>query len=138
MEVVLILYYQIYVHLKKPKELTFKNVVTLLNSHFCPKPSEISERYKFRMTLQAENETVSEFLVKLRKLSMNCKLGDKLDEAIHDQFVCGIKNDVIKKRLLQESDLTYKKAVDIATTLEIADTNAHVLTKENNVFVNWG
>ena len=34
-------------------------------------------------------------------------------ETLGDRFVCGLRHDAIQHRLLSESDLTYKKALEI-------------------------
>lgn len=39
---------------------------------------------------------------------------------MRDQFVWGLKNERIKKRLLGEHDLSYKKAVESAQPMEMA------------------
>lgn len=41
-----------------------------------------------------------------------------------DRLVSGIRNNAIKKRILDENDLNYEKAVQIATTMETADQDA--------------
>lgn len=43
---------------------------------------------------------------------------------MRDRLVSGIRNDAIKKRMLGEVDLTYEKAVQIATTMETANQDA--------------
>ena len=40
---------------------------------------------------------------------------------LRDRLVCGINDDSIQKRLLEESNLTYKKAVELARGLETAE-----------------
>ena len=46
---------------------------------------------------------------------------------ICDRLVCGISEETIQKRLLAESKLTYKKAVELALGLETADKNVKLL-----------
>ena len=50
-----------------------------------------------------------------------------------DRLVCGINDDSIQKRLLAESNLTYKKAVELTRGLETADMNVKLL--KNNLTV---
>ena len=44
---------------------------------------------------------------------------------LRDQLVWGIKNDSMQQRLLQESKLMYKKALELAQGLETAAQNVH-------------
>ena len=43
-----------------------------------------------------------------------------LDEMVRDRIVCGINNARIQSRVLQERDLTYQNALDIAQAMELA------------------
>ena len=43
---------------------------------------------------------------------------------LRDRLVCGINNDRIYRRLLAEKDLTFVKALDIATAMELAEKSA--------------
>ena len=42
-------------------------------------------------------------------------------EALRDGLVCGLKSVQIKKKLLAERDLTFKKAFEIAQSMELAN-----------------
>ena len=94
----------------KPAETEFTNIVKELEKHYHPKPSEIVERFKFHS--------------RLRKLSEHCNFGKSLKGMLRDRLVCGINNDRIQRRLLAETDLKYKKAVEIALAIE--STSKHV------------
>ena len=52
------------------------------------------------------------------------------EEAIRDKFVCGLANEGIKMKLLQEKDLTLAKACEIATAMEAAEKDTS--TMHNN------
>ncbi|CAG9832819.1 unnamed protein product [Diabrotica balteata] len=62
----------------------------------------------------------TKFAEKLKSLSKDCSFGEFLDEALHDKFVCGLKADNIRKRLLAEDNLTYPKVLQIAVAIEVA------------------
>ena len=48
---------------------------------------------------------------------------------IRDRLVCGINDQGIQRRLLQESNLTYQSAYDIAQAMETASKNIQDLCK---------
>ena len=89
-------------------------------NHFKPTPSEIVEQFKFHSCFRKQGESVSTFIAELRSLSEYCNFGDTLEVMIRDRLVCGINDDGIQRRLLAEQDLTYKKAVELAQSLETA------------------
>lgn len=64
-------------------------------------------------------------------MSTHCDFKDKLGDYMRDRLVSGIRNDAIKKRLLGEADLTYEKAVQIATTMETADQDAATFHRDH-------
>ena len=81
----------------------------------------IAERFLFYRRDQTAEESVSEFLVELKRLASHCEFGQFLDEALRDRLFCGLRNDTTQKRLLSEADLTLVKAVQIASSMESAE-----------------
>lgn len=53
----------------KPTDKTFEEIVTLLKNHYTPPPSEIVQRYNFNKRVQKKDETIAEFMAKLRRMS---------------------------------------------------------------------
>lgn len=112
----------------KPASQSFKDIVQLVEKHLSPKPSFITERYKFSLRTQREHETISDYIVQLKELSMFCEFRENLPDYLRDRLVSGIRSDAIKKRLLGETNLTFEKTVAIATSVEMADREAVTLT----------
>ena len=50
-----------------------------------------------------------------------------MDEALRDKFVCGMKEEIIQRRLLSEKTLTFKTACDISFGMEMAMRNVKEL-----------
>ena len=105
----------------KPATKTLNEISTALSNHFEPKRSVITEQFHFHKRDQAAGETVSNFDAALRKLAIHCQFGDVLQEMLRDHFVCGLCHEAIQRRLLSESSLTYKNALEIARSMEAAD-----------------
>ena len=94
-----------------------------LENHFSPKPSVIVERFKFHSRSRLEGENVAGFVAGLRRLSEHCQFGTTLEDMLRDRLVCGISDDRIQRRLLAERELSFEKAVEIATATEMASKN---------------
>lgn len=103
-----------------PSTKTYDELKTVLSLHYRPKPLVIAERFRFHNRKQTETENVSEYLASLKKLSYDCDFGNFLNQALRDRLVCGLKNELIQKRLLAEVDLDLKKATEIALAMEMA------------------
>ena len=50
-----------------------------------------------------KEETIAEYVTKLRRLSEHCNFGEKLDEMLHDRLMCGTCDKRIRHRLLAET-----------------------------------
>jgi len=107
-----------------PSAKTYQELVDMLKSHYAPEPLLIAERYKFYMRNQKSGESISEYLLVLRKLSQTCKFEGFLPQALRDRLVCGIASDSTRKRLLCVRDLDLKKASEMALAEESATANA--------------
>ena len=108
----------------KPKDKSYVDLVKLLKNHYHPKPSEIVQRYKFDSRTRKPGESVSDYVAELRRLAQDCHYGDKLLQMLRDRLVCGINDERIQRRLLSEAELTFDKALSIATAVETANKNA--------------
>ncbi|XP_013142506.1 PREDICTED: uncharacterized protein K02A2.6-like [Papilio polytes] len=107
-----------------PETKSFQALVDLVGNHLEPKRSEIAERHLFRQRRQTEAEPISVFLQNLKHLAKHCNFGPTLEENIRDQFVSGLRNEVMRSRLFAEPTLDYKKAVELALALEAAERHA--------------
>lgn len=93
-----------------------KSYVQLTN-HYKPKPLVIMERCRFQKRNQQESESVSDFIVALKQLSTNCDFGAHLDD---DRFVSGLRSEAIQRKLLAETNVTFKSACETALSMEMA------------------
>ncbi|KAL3218614.1 hypothetical protein MRX96_050651 [Rhipicephalus microplus] len=94
---------------------------TAVRKHLHPTPSELHARFMFYRRNQAGDESVSDNVTALRKLTEDCGFGDKqlpLNIVMRDRFVCGIENEAVQERLLAEQNLTFQVAYDMAVTAE--------------------
>ena len=70
------------------------------------------------------DETVAKYVTALRALAKHCFYRDVLDDMLRDmlrdRLVCGVQQDSIQQHLLAEKDLTYQKALELATAKEAA------------------
>ena len=92
-----------------------------------PQPLLIGVRFRFYQRSQKSGESIADFVADLRRLSIKCEFGDFLDQALRDRFVCGVRNEALQRKLLTESDLTIKRAQELAQSMESADLNANDL-----------
>ncbi len=96
-----------------PSELSYDELVQVMKEHYQPKPSAIVQRYKFYSRNREEGESISDYIAALKALAEYCCFGDSLNDMLRDRLVCGVQDGGIQKRLLQESDLSFKQAFEM-------------------------
>ena len=108
---------------EKPSEQDFKTITETLKSHDKLKHIIVAERFRFKKRTQKEGESIADYIVAIKQLSATCEFGGFLEEALRDQFVCGLHQEAIQKKLLAVRDLNFNKACDIALAMEMAAKN---------------
>jgi hypothetical protein len=107
----------------KPKDTSLANIVQALEKHFNPASLEIAESFHFGTRSQKPGESIGEYVVALKKLSIHCNFGEFLNRALRDRFVCGLNNVKIQNKLLTTENITFDKACQIAKSMEMAERN---------------
>lgn len=103
-----------------PCKKTYKDLVDALKTYFEPSINEIAESYKFSKAEQG-SKSIKEFIVELKSLAQKCNFEIFLDRALRDKFVCGVRDNQLRSKFLKESNLTFKKACEIALNWEMAE-----------------
>ena len=110
----------------KPGEKTYAELVAALASHFNPTPSTYCSEILVSLSFPW---SVVVFVSQLHALSDYCDFNDMLEDMLHDRIVCGINDDTIQRRLLAECELSFKKAVEAAQSMETAARDVKELLK---------
>ena len=111
----------------KPGDKTYEELVEVMTQHHNPPPSEIVQRYKFHTRQRQPGETIAKYVSELRSLVQTCRFGTTLETMIRDRLVCSMNNDHIQRRLLSETELDLKKALELALRMETAAKNVREL-----------
>ena len=109
---------------------TYAQLSELLQKHYTSGTNELAESYNFDTRYQKESETVSEYIVALKKLSIHSGFGDEeqVKKRLRNRLVAGVRSDAIKNRLLSEgAALTWDKAVEISTSMDTAQQNSKMM-----------
>lgn len=110
-----------------PSTKTFDELDALLQGHYTPVKLVSVERLKLRQRKQLPSESVSAFILALKAGARDCEFGAALDENLRDQFICGLRDVRISRRLLGETDLTFTRACEMALSMEVATSECNWL-----------
>ena len=114
---------------------SYDDIVKLVMGHYDPKPSVIVQRYKFNTRTRVDGESVATYVAALRDIAQHCEYKDTLQDMLRDRLVCGVQHKGITNRLLAESELTYKKALELAQAMESAERDTrHIQQSTQNLY----
>ncbi|XP_067939649.1 uncharacterized protein [Watersipora subatra] len=108
------------------KEVTMEEIDNFLKEQYDPTRFLVRERYKFWSTMKRKpTETIHELANRIRQEATTCdfsNIDDPLDEAMRTRFVCSVNNEAVLKALfkVKETELSFKRAIEIATETEDA------------------
>ena len=105
-------------------EVSFADIVDRAKAHFNPKPSAIVKRFEFNTR---RPKSIAVYVAELRKLAEYCEYGATLSDMLRDRLVCGILDRTVQRRLLQQHDLTFDNALEIALASETAEKDSERL-----------
>lgn len=120
---------------RQPDSLTYEQVKSTLKNHYAPAVSVIGERFRFNKCMQKPNQSISNYIVEIKKLAASCNFGEYLNDALRDRLVCGINSEAVQKKLLSDSELTFERACTIALSSELADNQVRILGNESINYV---
>ena len=112
---------------KRPSKILEK-----LEEYFAPTRNVLYERYLFHSAQQQRNETVDQYIIRLRHLAESCKFGALHDEMLRDRLVLGCRDKGAKARLFREKDCTLKKALEAMQISEATHEQLKDMGGEDN------
>ena len=97
----------------------YKRAVDALNGYFIQEVNPAFARHTFRQMTQETDESVEQFVTRLRQAVEGCDYGADGDNEIRDQLLCSCKSDYLRRKLLEEGkELTLKKTLTVAEQCE--------------------
>lgn len=96
-----------------PTEVTFERLTQLLGSHFKAQVCIYRERMKFYEAKQSRDESVNDWLCRLKQIAINCDFGNILNDVLRDKFITGLlKGPVLDKGLEMDANESLEKCVE--------------------------
>ena len=99
-------------------ENNFDATVAILDNYFVPKANVHFERHKFHQLTQTREETIDEFVCRLRQGAATCEFGDFVHERIRDQIISKCYSHDVRRKLLEKDTLTLDAVLNTARAHE--------------------
>ena len=119
--------------LNNDDKLKFDLILKKFDEYCSPRKNITLTRYKFLTYKQKEGQTFNEFLTQLRKFSSDCEFGELRESLIRDMIVIGVLDENVRERLLRDSDLTLKRAIEIGHSFEQRKQHSELLRNESKI-----
>eukprot|EP00079_Xenopus_tropicalis_P034355 XP_017948126.1 PREDICTED: uncharacterized protein K02A2.6-like [Xenopus tropicalis] len=116
----------------KATELSYERITETLSQHYKPQPIIIAERFRFYRRNHKMGESLADYILDLKRLSASCEFGTFLDQALRDKFVCGLHDEFYLHKLLNEANLTFKSACNIALAIELTRSDSQQFKEQNS------
>ena len=107
----------------------YEEAVKSLNTYFKPKVNVPFERHLFRSMEQKANETVEQYITRLKSKATTCDFGaDKVEEQIRDQVIEKCFSHKLRLKLLEKGkDLKLDKVLELSRAMEQAEAQASAI-----------
>ena len=96
----------------------FKKILDLFEAYCKPRKNTVYERYRFGSRDQMEGEPVDKCVKELKTIAVSCEFEEQEPQMLRDKIVFGYRDQKVKERMLRESSLDLKKALDICRAAE--------------------
>lgn len=107
----------------------YVDVVKALDEYFAPLVNKRYERHLFRKIYQLENETLIQYVTRLKKQGKKCKFTD-LDDEILDQIIDKCCSSELRTKLLEKGDkLKLRDALEIGKNYEVINIQSSEMNK---------
>jgi hypothetical protein len=105
-----------------------------LTEYFTPHKNIPYNRHVFRSEAQKEQETVSQFVTRLRQLAVSCDFGESSDDCIRDQVIDKCQSKSLRTKLLAEKDLKLDKLLEIAQAKEASESRTRTFEEPERTY----
>ena len=110
---------------------TVTDIITALDVHFIGKVNETYERFVFNRRDQKEGEHIEDYINCLRQLIRTCNFtNDISDSLLRDRLVLGIRSQVTRETLIQDSNLTLQTCIEKCRAAEATSIQLKVMGEE--------
>lgn len=107
-----------------PAAIDYPDLRSTLTDHFDRTKNKFVESIKFRHIVQQKDETVAQFVLRLKQGSAYCEYGGFLDRMLIEQFLHGLESRDMCDEIIAKDPDSFKEAYEIAHALEATRNTA--------------
>lgn len=101
-----------------PASQKYADLCAMLEQHYSPPVIIFQERRVFFEAKKRDEERVSEWYARIRRLAMDCAFGAHIEKFVLNKFVTGFEGKIFERLCEEDQHLTLKDALKKALTME--------------------
>lgn len=102
-----------------PAQNAYEELTALLDTHYTSPTIVFRERKCFHMATRGSDETVTQWFATVKRLAMQCKFADKLDDFVKDKFVVGLPDKIFERICEDDSTISLNDVLKKALTCQM-------------------
>lgn len=110
----------------------YRAALKRLNDYFLPKQNTAYAHLVFNLLKQKENETISDFVMRLQVQADYCDYGESRDKMIKDRLIQGCGSSEIRRELLKLGNTTFEAVFNAAKVNELVLKQERAFSTEGN------
>ena len=111
-----------------------ETVLQMFDKHIAPLANIPFERFSFNIRNQEPGESFEKYVTQLRLLARNCEFENKIinsDEILRDRILFGMRDVVVRKKLLMKPKITLRDVLLACRTEELSNRHVKALHEES-------
>ncbi|XP_031338074.1 uncharacterized protein K02A2.6-like [Photinus pyralis] len=109
-------------------------LIAKFENYFKPRSNISNVRYNLFTRKQHEGEPIANFITEVTTLAQQCELGDLEDSLIKTCITCGVADERMRQRLLEDDEMTLEKAITLCKSMESSHEQAvKIGTSKNEI-----
>lgn len=118
-----------------PDKKTFDQLIEICNNQFKAVVSIFAERMRFYESRQGDNESVTDWVTRVKCLAMQCDFQENMNFVLRDKFVTGLKKGPIMEKVFEcKSTDDLSKCVNAALAREMTLKERAVFSTQAPVY----
>ncbi|KAG8173419.1 hypothetical protein JTE90_002013 [Oedothorax gibbosus] len=99
---------------------TIKDVLDKFDDHYRPYKNTTLSTFVFNNIVQKQGQNFDAFVTELKLQADQCDFGSAYERNVKDRIIQGMRDDVLRERLLREPQLTLARAMEIGKSAELS------------------
>ncbi|KAB0800188.1 hypothetical protein PPYR_05928 [Photinus pyralis] len=109
-------------------------LIAKFENYFKPRSNISNVRYNLFTRKQHEGKPIANFITEVTTLAQQCELGDLEDSLIKTCITCGVADERMRQRLLEDDEMTLEKAITLCKSMESSHEQAvKIGTSKNEI-----